>query len=206
MPKNVYDGKELDGKGLVNAMLDAEKCVENRNFSIRGFICLHASGFIWGVAEFNQAPKVEDIFIVGASNTVAANMRKWMCGPRCNVIASVQRLKEPVAAGGHQGMWPMTADVLSAVRADLAGGTLISTGFDDKITYDPIQGLIQRSRFEKAEKAVKLAAMKQAVSVDMNKRMATGVNVNPALKKFFDSRASREKVRSPSLPSLLSLH
>jgi hypothetical protein len=202
------DGKELDGKGLVKAMLDKEKCVENRHFSIRGFVCLHAGGLIWGVAEFKQAPKVEDVFIVGASMTVAAEMPNWMCGPRCNVIANVQRLKEPVAAGGHQGMWPMTADVLAAVRADLAGGTLISTGFVDKITEDPIQGLIQRTHFERAEKAVKHAAMKVTVAADMNKRMATGVNPNPALKRFVQSRASRDNVRAlpfPPLPSLSAL-
>ena len=125
----------LKGSTLNAQILACEKPVENRHFTIpAGWVALHNNAdksdmpaAIVGVARFTHSVPVE---LVPAG--VEGRLRQHCVGPRCNVIAEVQRLAAPIQhVKGALSVWRLTeehrAELQRRLRAD---DTTTLTGFD----------------------------------------------------------------------------
>jgi len=136
-PGLVTHGLTLRGGLLTYAILEGTKRVENRNFKMqKGWYALHTGAKMCShksqhalLASLVDAPAEEDLphsSIVGAieishalSLEQCSAAEPWAFGPMCNVIRSRVKLERPVAHRGALSLWPIDADVLQSVRAQL---------------------------------------------------------------------------------------
>jgi hypothetical protein len=136
-PELVTHGFTLRGAQLTWAILNGNKQVENRHFSMKpGWYALHTGANTSSLpshesllASVEGMPGEEELphsAIVGAvriSHTLTleqcGSKEPWAFGPRVNVFDMVCKLAHPVPHKGKLSMWAIEPDKLDAVREQL---------------------------------------------------------------------------------------
>ena len=131
----VTHGITLKGDELNDMILNCEKPVENRHFNIAaGWYALHNNAdpsnlpkAIVGVARFSHSVPVELV-----PDSLKTKYAEHIHGPVCNVIAEVQRLKDPIPfVKGNLSTWKLTDEDREELQSKLrSDSTTTFTGFD----------------------------------------------------------------------------
>ena len=141
----------LKGSTLTDLILKGEKPVENRSFAIKpGWVALHNNAdysdlrtSLVGVARFAHAVPARLV-----REPVRAKYADHVQGPMCNVIAEVQRLKEPIpSVRGALSVWKLKDEDRALLQAQLrAASDTLLTGFEREFERPQAHELAQLKR------------------------------------------------------------
>lgn len=147
----------LKGTELNDLILNVKKPVENRHFTIQpGWVALHNNAdysplrtAIVGVARFSHGVPVELV-----SDALKTKYAEHVHGPICNVIAEVQRFKEPIpSVKGALSVWKLDDEDRELVQKKLREESeTVLTGFDSEFkrpTEEQLKALKKEKKRER---------------------------------------------------------